>query len=144
MTAPEKQAVEAERDAFEKWMAAEYPNSSLKRADDALYGPGAYCSVGVRNRFIGWCAALASVLPQTWIAVSERLPEADVDVLFVADGHVSVGFKADSDPENRQWFDRAWTDRDGDLIDTYDVTHWMPLPAPPNTPMGEDLTERRE
>jgi hypothetical protein len=55
------------RAAFEKWHAQEYPHSSLECADEALYGPGAYCKDAVRNRFIGWAAARAAIsTPNGW------------------------------------------------------------------------------
>jgi hypothetical protein len=69
-----------------------------------------------------------------WIAVSERLPKADEDVLFVDEhGVASVGCKVLDDADSKQWIDKTTADRDGDYLDTYTVTHWMPLPAAPTT-----------
>lgn len=59
-----------------------------------------------------------------WIPVSERLPDADVDVLVYVPGvdssYVWLGFI-----ENDVWY---WDT--GSTMD-FPVTHWMPLPEPP-------------
>jgi hypothetical protein len=54
-----------------------------------------------------------------WIPVSERLPEEFIPVLlFCSDGYSDVSMRTESDT--------------GDLVFAYsDVTHWMPLPPPP-------------
>lgn len=73
-----------------------------------------------------------------WISVEEKLPKAKEDVLFVArfgqpDGEplIAFGYKETDDEDDRLWYDRTETDPHGELIDVYDVTHWMPLPALP-------------
>lgn len=64
-------------------------------------------------------------LPQ-WIPVSERLPEEFATVLVVistpSGSHVSF--------MSRHAQDGFWQHADGD-IDEINVTHWMPLPSPP-------------
>lgn len=57
---------------------------------------------------------------QEWIPCSERMPEAMVSVLATGD-----------------WFDyavTAWSGKEWLDFDDYEppVTHWMPLPSPPN------------
>lgn len=61
-----------------------------------------------------------------WIPVSERLPEPDRDVLAIAAGEVLIAFLPSGDD--------YWCD----LCDNqyHNVTHWMPLPQPPE---GGDL-----
>jgi hypothetical protein len=76
-------------------------------------------------------ASIAS--PTGWIPVSERLPASDEMVQFW-DGWWCYGKRGDTDPESRQWLDFSSRDRDGDPRDTYEVTHWMPLPSAPTTP----------
>jgi hypothetical protein len=70
-----------------------------------------------------------------WIALSERLPKANKNVLFVAPFHgrllVSLGWKDNDDPDCQKWIDMTATDSDGDYLIEYGVTHWMPLPPPP-------------
>lgn len=59
-----------------------------------------------------------------WIKGSNRLPAIDEQVL-IYNGEIHKGFRMDWDNE-RGWF---WTHYD--CMETYGVTHWMPLPKPP-------------
>lgn len=91
------------------------------------------------NRLEAHCAKYNAYTPAeslyvpggSWISVKDRLPPADQDVLFWEPRGVGYGFKARDDSDSLQWFDKTATDRDGDYQDTYEVTHWMPLPAAP-------------
>ena len=62
-----------------------------------------------------------------WIKCSERMPKEDLAVLFVWSGDVEYG----------QWNSVEWvkdaTDCDGDFVRAAadKVTHWQPLPDPP-------------
>ena len=56
-----------------------------------------------------------------WIPVSERLPEGAYDLLVVNAGSVSTGF----------YFNEDWYFRDLSSL-LRNVTHWTPLPSPPN------------
>lgn len=71
------------------------------------------------------CALLRN--PPRWIPVSERLPEEFATVLVVistpSGSHVSF--------MSRHAQDGFWQHADGD-IDEINVTHWMPLPDPPD------------
>ena len=62
------------------------------------------------------------VTPDGWISCSERMPDNNHDVLFFdVWGYIRMGwFSAD----DRSWF----TSDDGCRME---VTHWMPLPEPP-------------
>lgn len=70
----------------------------------------------------------AELLERRWIPVEERLPEDRSDVLVVAYWHerwgVYMGWCA---PERAQWSVHIGI---GDRNDVA-VTHWMPLPEPP-------------
>jgi len=72
----------------------------------------------------GLCAAAGREPEGRWIPLSERLPEDCVDVIvceiMAGCQCVSVGFY---DEAGRQWFSKSET---SDC-----VTHWMPLPPPP-------------
>ncbi len=66
------------------------------------------------------------VTPDAWISCSERMPEETGDIIVVSDGIVMSGI--------------SYSRRDGFYISAleYDddepiggVTHWMPLPEPP-------------
>ncbi|EFI6451086.1 DUF551 domain-containing protein [Escherichia coli] len=69
-----------------------------------------------------YAASPVSVTPDGWISCSERMPDNNHDVLFFdVWGYIRIGwFSAD----DRSWF----TSDDGCCME---VTHWMPLPEPP-------------
>lgn len=66
----------------------------------------------------------------SWVAVTERLPETNCDVLVVKKNGkvVPMSFHAPFDSGKRifQWWGfGAWVDQHKQ------VTHWMPIPEPP-------------
>lgn len=56
-----------------------------------------------------------------WIKVNDRLPENDAVVLCFTDGTVEIGAWSEADD---LWWDCY---HDDEIV----VTHWIPLPAPP-------------
>jgi len=63
-----------------------------------------------------------------WISVKDGLPEVEkseysIDVLTISDYGVKIGF---CDIGRKEW----WLTTDSDEM-LHNVTHWMPLPAPP-------------
>jgi len=74
-----------------------------------------------------------------WISVEDRLPEAKQVVLFYwkcADGSGHCYGEYCDDDE--VWKDFLDTDRDGyaNVVYTSEISHWMPLPSPPEA--GEE------
>ncbi len=66
------------------------------------------------------------VIPDSWISCSERMPEETGDIIVVSDGIVMSGISY----SRRDGFYMAALEYDDDEpIDG--VTHWMPLPEPP-------------
>ncbi|MDZ7124857.1 dATP/dGTP pyrophosphohydrolase domain-containing protein [Escherichia coli] len=64
------------------------------------------------------------VTPDSWISCSERMPEGYADVLVTDGEHVDV-----------KWWDESgywdsWTELNSDIF-ADEITHWMPLPEPP-------------
>lgn len=63
-----------------------------------------------------------------WVSVDERLPKETKLVVTYGKSHVSFGYNlllydADTDKEVVEWFDYCGNREN--------VTHWMPLPEPP-------------
>ncbi|EQB4003527.1 DUF551 domain-containing protein [Escherichia coli] len=64
------------------------------------------------------------VTPDAWISCSERMPKGCADVLVTDGEHVEV-----------KWWDESgywdsWTELNSDIF-ADEITHWMPLPEPP-------------
>ncbi|MCH8361659.1 DUF551 domain-containing protein [Klebsiella pneumoniae] len=64
------------------------------------------------------------VIPDTWIPVSERMPDEN------AEQQVLACFKG-GDISTLYYFEGRWDDAYGIVPIRQDVTHWMPLPAAP-------------
>ena len=64
-----------------------------------------------------------------WISVKDRLPETGVEVLAYSDGDIYTVVHC---------IDGSWI-ASSTYYDLYHVTHWMPLPEPP-----DKLAEKEE
>lgn len=62
-------------------------------------------------------------LRDQWIPVEERLPDNDQRILFYSQG---------GDTINGMYRDELWFFDTGREYENSPVTHWMPLPEPPN------------
>ena len=72
-------------------------------------------------------AGVSKVMPQ-WISVKDRLPDIYQRVLILIRGRIFISsIEEEYGDEYRDGAIRFW---DGDW-DWPEVTHWMPLPAPP-------------
>jgi hypothetical protein len=89
--------------------------------------------IRIRNGGDDAMAAALELVPR-WIPVSERLPEIDTNVLAAfVDGKrrsrvcevLFTDFSDEDEPPKPEWCD------DYGRIPHSDVTHWMPLPEPP-------------
>lgn len=98
-------------DAYEKASAGKAPNGFAFNPTDAA------ANMKAAVYFIG---SFGQQIPQ-WIPVSERLPELGLSV---------IGVGGESSPRE-MWLDlnHQWHMADGSEVDL--VTHWMPLPEPP-------------
>ncbi|MDW2486917.1 DUF551 domain-containing protein [Escherichia coli] len=64
------------------------------------------------------------VTPDGWISCSERMPKGYTDVLVTDGEHVEVKWW----DESGYW--NSWTELNSDIF-ADEITHWMPLPEPP-------------
>lgn len=64
------------------------------------------------------------VTPDSWISCSERMPKEYADVLVTDGEHVEVKWW----DESGYW--NSWTELNSDIF-ADEITHWMPLPEPP-------------
>lgn len=89
-------------------------------AEMMLQGTGQRLAEGMAERVINGQAIGA------WIPVSERLPERNKMVCVVCEGHATVGTYS---PMMLDWW--AMMPFTSNMVPTRLVTHWMPLPEPP-------------
>lgn len=73
-----------------------------------------------------------------WIPVTERLPEKITNKVIVLCKNGYRGFGHYEDYKGKQtWYnlesDKPFTDWDLEDCESYEVTHWMPLPEAPTT-----------
>jgi len=69
-----------------------------------------------------------------WISVKDKPYRNNyTNVMFICKRHneICIGHPATSCEDNQYWFDYLSQDCDGYLYEEYEVTHWMPLPEPP-------------
>ncbi len=64
------------------------------------------------------------VTPDSWISCSEQMPKGYADVLVTDGEHVEVKWW----DESGYW--NSWTELNSDIF-ADEITHWMPLPEPP-------------
>ena len=72
-----------------------------------------------------------TITPQTWIPVSERLPEEQDAYLIVCDEHCDGRCIVVSSGQYEGG--GCWTPDYNHMLPSDVVTHWMPLPKPPAT-----------
>lgn len=80
--------------------------------------------------------ALAALQREQWVPVSERLPPEGADVLALHDYGQIVSNPAHRDCGKRYGYQITRRYGNGflsDLLETGQVTHWMPLPPAPQT-----------
>lgn len=113
---PEEKLTEAYR------LLLEMRDNCVKHADDQYDDPKREAKYEALNIAMG---AMGRSIPPRWISVEERLPKRYEHVL------VATRFTVEGEPD----FEIAylalggWKKEEGHLYGR--VTHWMPLPAPP-------------
>ncbi|EJT7689773.1 DUF551 domain-containing protein [Escherichia coli] len=106
----------------------------IERSDAMLHGAEPVSQTYKLNELSG----NSPVTPDSWISCSERMPEMGERQCYV----LAADFKNNYPPNipNTQvgvygdWFNDGnptWDDGDGEDLYLKEVTHWMPLPEPP-------------
>jgi hypothetical protein len=67
-----------------------------------------------------------------WISVKERMPERETDVLIFGDGRLSLGYLLYN-------MDVFLCNDTSNESKTFNITHWMPLPAIPQINSTNEL-----
>lgn len=79
----------------------------------------------------------AGLLAGEWVSVKERLPEPMTEVLVEVNGHRGSSWRNNHNLVAYITYGGAWLEeRHG--ISPLDVTHWQPLPQPPQADTGHD------
>ncbi|HGN9061117.1 TPA: DUF551 domain-containing protein [Enterobacter hormaechei] len=109
------------------------PPASVSVPDEMDGHGGVCCEVSYAD---GWNACRAAmlqgadgnspVIPDGWVACSERMPEAGDDMIVFTDDIVMSGV---SYSKKKGFYLQALEYDDDEPVDN--VTHWMPLPAAP-------------
>jgi hypothetical protein len=72
-----------------------------------------------------------------WISVEESLPDLEASVLLLVYGKATQGYLFEDYELNELTMGKTWykgfqNEFSDDFLEYVDVTHWMPLPSPPN------------
>lgn len=92
----------------------------IERSDAMLHGAEPVSQTYKLNQLSGNSPAT----PDGWISCSERMPKGYADVLVTDGEHVEVKWW----DESGYW--NSWTELNSDIL-AHEITHWMPLPEPP-------------
>lgn len=79
--------------------------------------------------------AVAEACTSQWISVKERLPISNRKECLCIDENGWM-FSGTYEPEFNKWREGL----SGDIVKHYAVTHWMPLPLPPSTLSGINIS----
>ena len=96
------------------------------------------------GELIGCVDEAPTITPSGWVSVEERPPEGNGEYIVTACDEgcpAGEGIWYDTVVVFAEYYDGCWTWNDGTEYDLTDiVTHWMPLPAPPDRrpPEGEE------
>ena len=113
--------IEQERTAFEAWYKEIFGYLPKKYKDGTFMSSSRADEVNPQDMFEGW---LARAEQSSWISVGDRLPETEGYVIVAwANGYVELSrFTRDKYSHGGSWHPDFIPD---------DITHWQPLPQPP-------------
>ena len=118
------------------WELSEDAGDYIADRDPDLYGltyPDQAGKAGLHK--LGWIAYAyppAHIDREAWVSVNERMPDEDQVVIVIANGKPRENITLDGAFELAEWSERdgwfleCWPDWENPV-----VTHWMPIPVPP-------------
>ena len=112
--------IEQERKAFEEWYASTYLPTPARGRTFNKYPSGVYCLQHAQDAWQAWQARAAQ---SEWVSVKDKLPDIETTVL-VCNEHGEIFLSWASDVDVFWFFNEEEDNR---------VTHWQPLPEPPET-----------
>ncbi|MBN4831699.1 DUF551 domain-containing protein [Enterobacter hormaechei] len=112
--------------SFDKY--AHSPSQAIDVLESAIFGERAddACHAAMLQSFGNSEQLNSPVIPEGWVACSERMPEAGDDMIVFTDDIVMSGI---SYSKKKGFYIQALEYDDDEPVDN--VTHWMPLPAAP-------------
>ena len=109
-------------------------DSELYYAEITMSDGTVFCSDldydGISGRF--YVYPPSNIDRQAWVSVNERMPDEDQSVIVIANGKPRENITLDGAVELAEWSERdgwfleCWPDWENPV-----VTHWMPIPVPP-------------
>ena len=120
--------IKQERAAFEAWHKETFGYLPKKYKDGTFMSSSRADEVNPQDMFEGW---LARAEQTGWISVEDKLPEADAIVLAVVRNNPEVGLFSlvDFGDDGLRW--SIVTIEGVCPVDDLHITHWQPLPRPP-------------
>ena len=132
--------IEQERKAFEEWYASTYLPTPARGRTFNKYPSGVYCLQHDQDAWQAWQARAAQ---SEWISVEDKYPEdgQEVNILLnTGEGRIALhelGTPSGSCFTKGHYFTGDIYHIDGAEYNCSiygdDVTHWQPLPKPPET-----------
>ena len=111
---------DSNREAFEAWFESRYGANFMQFALDL----DMYVDKHTQTCWEAWQAAKAQAV-QEWISVEDNLPNRQVNVLVASKHDFICIASLTNNHKNNKFYD-------GDGFAINSITHWMPLPEPPN------------
>lgn len=132
--------IEQERKAFEEWYASTYLPTPARGRTFNKYPSGVYCLQHAQDAWQAWQARAAQ---SEWISVEDKYPEDGQEVnILLNTGEVRIALHELGTPSSSCFTKGHYFTGDIYHIDGAeyncsiygdDVTHWQPLPEPPDT-----------
>lgn len=113
--------IEQESKAFEEWYVKTYQSTSCRGRTFDKWPSGVYKLQHVQDAWQTWQARAEQ---SEWISVEERLPEINTYVLAVTHRGLVISDRVCDYGRGKEWVS-GHSDNP--------ITHWQPLPEPPET-----------